>query len=94
MGVWESDITNEQREARPSTAGEALDDHLPSDTSTESDTGEHFEAGLLEGSLEPRVQLLEENARKTKENNYKFMKAINECVIVRDEQIKTQKMEI
>ena len=38
--------------------------------------------------------LLEENARKTKENNYEFMKAMNRCVIARDEQINAQRSEI
>ena len=45
-------------------------------------------------SLELTVQLLEENARKTKENNYEFTKAMKRCVIVRDEQINAQRSEI
>ena len=46
------------------------------------------------GSLQLRVQLLEENARKTKEINYEFTKAMNRCVIVRDEQINAKRSEI
>ena len=33
--------------------------------------------GCWGGSLELRVQLFDENARKTKENNYEFTKAMN-----------------
>ena len=49
---------------------------------------------MLGNSLELRVQLLEENARKTKENNYEFTKVMNRCVEVRDEQINAQRSEI
>ena len=85
MGVSEvldgGALLNESRETRPSMSFEALEAHLPTDTSTDSDAGEAYEARLLGGSLELRVQLLEENARKTKENNYEFTKAMNRCVI-------------
>ena len=87
-------LLNESRETLPSTPFEALETHLPTDTCTDSDAGEAFEAWLLGGSLELRVQLLEENVRKAKENNYKFTKAMNRCVIVRDEQINAQRSEI
>ena len=49
---------------------------------------------MLGNSLELRVQLLEENATKTKENNYEFTKVMNRCVKVRDEQINSQRSEI
>ena len=68
--------------------------HLPTDTSTDSDAGEAFEVRLRGDSLELTVQLLEENARKTKETNYEFTKAMNRCVIVRDEQINAERSEI
>ena len=40
------------------------------------------------------MQLLEENGRKTKENNYEFMKTMDRCAMVRDEQINAQRSEI
>ena len=55
-------LLNESRETRPSTSFEALEAHLPTDTSTDSDAGETFEARLLGDNLKLRVQLLEENA--------------------------------
>ena len=42
-------LLNESRETRPSTSFEALEAHLPIDTSTDSDAGEAFEARLLGG---------------------------------------------
>ena len=58
---------------------------------SDSESGEYFEAKLLEGSLALRVQLLEENVKKTKKNNYEFTNAMNKCVIVTDEQMKAQR---
>ena len=93
-GVLDGDaLLNESRESRPSTSFEALEAHLPTDTSTESVAGEAFEVRLLGGSLELRVQLLE-NARKTKEKNDVFTNAMSGFVIVRDEQINAQRSEI
>ena len=40
------------------------------------------------------MQLLRKMPERPKENNYEFSKAMNRCVIVRDEQINAQRSEI
>ena len=72
----------------------ASDVRVPLNTSIDGDTDEETDAGSSEGNLEWRIQVLEGKIEKNNKTNYKFTKAMNEYVVVRDEQIRTQRVEI
>ena len=56
--------------------------------------GEEFDPRLREGSLELRMQLVEEELKRNKERYFEYAQAMDRCVLVRDEQIRTQKSEM
>ena len=93
-GAWSGQEEHDQQEGRPLTSYGASEDHLPSDTSRDSDTGGGFDTRLREGSLELRMQLLEDELGRNKERNYEYTLAMERCVKVSAEQIITQKSEI
>ena len=57
-------------------------------------TLEETNSGSSRENLEQRLQILERSIEKNNKSNYEFTKAMNECVVVRDEQIRTQMVEI
>ena len=68
--------------------------HTPPDASMQDDTEEETDSGSSEENLEQRLQMLERKIEKNNRTNYEFTKAMNQCVVVRDEQIRTQMVEI
>ena len=63
---------NAPREGRPLTSCEASEVHFPSDISTDGDMGEEFDHRLREGSLELRMQLVEEELKNYKERYFEY----------------------
>ena len=55
------------REGWPLTSCEASEVNFPCDTSTDGDMGEEFDPRLREDSLELRMQLVEEELKRSKE---------------------------
>ena len=72
----------------------ALTVRTPPDASMQDDTEEETDSGSNRKNLEQRLQMLERKIEKNNGSNYEFTKAMNECVVVRDEQIRTQMVEI
>ena len=68
--------------------------HTPPDASMQDDTEEEINSGSSGENLEQRLQMLERMIEKNNRSNYEFTKAMNKCVVVRDEQIRTQMVEI
>ena len=66
----------------------------PPDASMQYDTKEETDSGSSGENLEQRLQMLERKIEKNNRSNYEFTKAMNECAVVRDEQIRTQMVEI
>ena len=85
---------NAPREGGPLTSCEGSEVNFLSDSSSDGDMGEEFDPRLREGSLELRMQLVEEELKKNKERYFEYAQAMDRCVLVRDEQIRTQKNEI
>ena len=56
--------------------------------------GEEFDPRLREGSLELRMQLVEEELKRNKERYFEYAQAMDRSVLVRDEQTRTQKSDI
>ena len=63
-GAWSGQEKQDQQKRLPLTSYGASEDHLPSDTSTDSDTGGGFDTRLREGSLELRMQQVEDELRR------------------------------
>ena len=78
----------------PLTSCESSEVHFPSDSSTHGYMREEFDPRRREGSLELRLRLVEEELRRNKERYFEYSQAMDRCVLVRDEQIRTQKSEI
>ena len=80
--------------------GKSLESHAAStvhtlpDASMQDDTEEETDSGSSGENLEQRLQMLERKIEKNNRSNYEVTKAMNECVVVRDEQIRTQMVEI
>ena len=75
-GAWSGKVKHDQQEGRPLRSYGASDVHLPSDTSTDSDTGGGFDTRVREESLELRMQLMEDEPRRNKERNYEYTQAM------------------
>ena len=68
--------------------------HLSTDTSTDRDAGEAFEDRLLWVVSSFGCSCWRKMPGQTKVISYEFTKAMNRCVIVRDEQINAKRSEI
>ena len=58
--------------------------HTPPDASMQDDIEEETDSGSSGENLEQRLQMLERKFEKNNRSNYEFTKAMNGCVVVRD----------